>query len=63
MAVNWKNVELNKKSILKELRQQDEQINAILSRREELKNITKENGCYDEVWDMLHSDKKSHWEF
>lgn len=63
MAVDWKEVELNKQNIVEQLRKQDEQINAILARREELREITKKNGCYDEIHDMLYSDKKSHWDF
>ena len=61
--VDWKSVELDKKSIVQQLKQQEEQINAILARREELKAITKENGCYDEIWEMLHADGGSHWSF
>ena len=61
--VDWKTVELNKQNIVEQLRRQDEQINAILARREELRKITQENGCYDEIWDMLYSDNKSHWDF
>ena len=61
--VDWKTVELNKQNIVEQLRKQEELINAILAMREELRKITQENGCYDEIWDMLYSDNKSHWDF
>ena len=60
---NWKDVELNKDNLVRELKEQDEKIKAILERRREVAAITKENGCYDEVWEMLYADGKPHYEF
>lgn len=50
-------------AIVKELQEQDKQMDAIRKRREELARLTKKADCYDEVWEMLYSDHKSHWEF
>ena len=54
---------ISKKKLVEELKEQDQQINAIFARREELRDIAKEAGIYDKVWDMLHSDGESHWSF
>lgn len=60
---DWTKVDLDLDRLCEELRKQDEQLNAILKRREEIRDIVKINGTYDELWEMLYSDCKSHWEF
>lgn len=61
--MNWTKIELDKEAIVKELRKQDQQLRDIFARREELSEITKENGCFDEVWEMLFEDGESHYSF
>ena len=53
---------IDKKAIVEELCKQDEQLKVILERREELAKITKEAGCYDEIWEMLFDGEK-HYSF
>lgn len=53
----------NQKALLDELRAQDEELNKIFARREEIAKLAKEAGDYDKMWNKLHADKKSHWEF
>lgn len=50
-------------NLLKELQEQDEMLKKIFARREELAKIAKENNIYNELWDKLHDDKKSHYSF
>ena len=54
---------IDKKAIVAELRKQDEQLRAILDRREELAKIAEEAGCYDEIWEMLFGDHEGHYSF
>lgn len=54
---------INKEAIVEELRKQDEQLRAILDRREELAKIAEEAGCYDEIWEMLFGDHEGHYSF
>ena len=58
-----KKTTIDKKAIVEELRKQDEQLRAIFDRREELAKITKEAGCYDEIWEMLFGDHEGHYSF
>ena len=57
-----KKTTIDKEAIVEELRKQDEQLKIILKRREELAKITKEAGCYDEIWEMLF-DGEEHYSF
>ena len=57
-----KKTTIDKEAIVEELRKQDEQLKVIFERREELAKITKEMGCYDEVWEMLFDGEK-HYSF
>lgn len=58
-----KKATIDKKAIVEELLKQDEQLKVIFERREKLAKITKEAGFYDEVWEMLFSDHKGHYDF
>lgn len=58
-----KETTIDKEAIVEELRKQDEQLRAILDRREELAKITEEAGCYDEIWEMLFGDHEGHYSF
>lgn len=58
-----KKTTIDKEAIVEELRKQDEQLKVILERREELAKITKEAGCYDEIWEMLFGDREGHYSF
>lgn len=58
-----KKTTIDKKAIVEELRKQDEQLKVILERRKELEKITKEAGCYDEIWEMLFGDGEGHYSF
>ena len=59
---SMKKTTIDKEAIVEELRKQDEQLKIILERREELAKITKEAGCYDEIWEMLFDGEK-HYSF
>lgn len=50
-------------NLLKELQKQDEMLKKIFTRREEIAEMTKKNNTYNELWDKLHDDKKSHYSF
>ena len=54
---------IDKNAIVAELRKQDEQLRAILDRREELAKIAEEAGCYDEIQEMLFGDHEGHYSF
>lgn len=56
-------ITIDKKTIVAELRKQDEQLRTIFDRREELAKIAKEAGCYDEIWEMLFGDHEGHYSF
>ena len=58
-----KKTTIDKKAIVEELRKQDEQLKAILERREELAKIAEEVGSYDEIWEMLFGDHEVHHSF
>ena len=59
---SMKKTTIDKEAIVEELRKQDEQLKVIFERREELAKITKEAGCYDEIWKMLFDGEK-HYSF
>lgn len=56
-------VDVNIKSLCEGLRKQDEEIHRILEQREEIYRIANENKIYNELWEMLYSDGKTHWSF
>lgn len=55
--------EMTKKEMVITLREQDRLLQEIFQARKELAEIAKREDMYDEVWDMLYSDKQSHYEF
>lgn len=54
---------IDKQAIVNELREQDVKLREIFDRREELKKLIQEAGCYDEIWEMLFSDHEAHYSF
>ena len=59
----WYLKEMTKKEIVITLREQDRLLQEIFQTRKELAEMAKQEDIYDEVWDMLYSDKQSHYEF
>lgn len=55
--------EMTKKEIVITLREQDRLLQEIFQTRKELAEMTKQENIYDEVWEMLYSDKQFHYEF
>ena len=53
---------MTKKEIVITLREQDRLLQEIFQIRKELAEMAKQEDMYDEVWDMLYSDKHSHYE-
>lgn len=51
------------KYAVKELQVQDMDLLDIFNRREEIAQEAKESGLYNELWEMLFADGKSHWNF
>ena len=54
---------MTKKEIVITLREQDRLLQEIFQTRKELVEMTKQENIYDEIWKMLYSDGKSHYEF
>lgn len=51
------------KYAVKELQVQDMDLLDIFNKREEIAQEAKESGLYNELWEMLFADGKSHWNF
>lgn len=49
--------------LVKELKEQDKELQIIFERRKEIAQKAKENRLYNELWDMLFTDGKPHIEF
>ena len=54
---------MTKKEIVIALREQDRLLQAIFQTRKEFAELAKQENMYDEVLDMLYSDKQFHYEF
>lgn len=50
-------------NLLKELQEQDEMLKKIFARREEIAEMAKKNNTYNELWEKLYADRKSHYSF
>lgn len=56
-------MKMTKKQLLQELQEQDEILNKIFARREEIAKISRDKGFYNDIWKSLISDKNTHWSF
>lgn len=50
-------------NLVKELQQQDKEIQALFEKREAIAREAKENGLYNELWEMLFADGNPHITF
>ena len=57
------NYTINLNELLAELREQDEIYQKMTRRREQIRNLTKGLGIYNEVREMLFDDGKTHVSF
>lgn len=48
---------------LRELLEQDNELRKIYKRREEIAQIAKQDGYYNELWELLYKDGERHCEF